>query len=204
MMDHIQLYNKEPLVLIGDIDKVPFKLTHNLPAQYNKKDLENYKLESRRKQFCLIRNMVAGFYPKETIRYQGKMPVLDKAFISISHSHDLCTVIIHEEENTGIDIQRIDEKINRIAGRFLSDEELEWCVSTRQRTMAWSMKESLYKIYGIGSYVFREQLLLDSFDLDNDECLGIIVHENGKREDFLIKYSFLDNYSLAYIQNKIK
>ena len=204
MMDNIQLYNKEPLVLIGDIEKVSFKLTHNLPSQYNKKDLEKYKLESRRKQFCLIRNMVKGYYPKETIQYQGKMPVLDKAFISISHSHQLCTVIIHEEENTGIDIQLIDEKIHRIAERFLSDEELEWCISTRERTMAWSMKESLYKIYGIGSYVFREQLLLEAFDLGNDECTGTIIHENGKREDFLIKYSFLDNYSLAYIQNKIK
>lgn len=204
MTEHIQLYNKEPLVLIGDIDKVPFKLTHNLPSQYNKKDLDNYKLESRKKQFCLIRNMVEGHYPKETISYQGKMPVLDKAFISISHSHELCAVIIHEHENTGIDIQQIDEKINRIAGRFLSDEELEWCKSTRQRTMAWSMKESLYKIYGIGSYVFREQLLIDPFDLEKDESQGTIVHENGKREDFLIKYSFMDKYSLAYIQNKIK
>jgi phosphopantetheinyl transferase len=204
MMDHIQLYNKEPLVLIGDIDKVSFKLTHNLPSQYSKKDLENYKLESRRMQFCLIRNMVQEFYPEATIRYQGKMPVLERAFISISHSHELCAVIIHEEENTGIDIQQIDEKINRIAGRFLSDEELEWCSNTRQRTMAWSMKESLYKIYGIGSYVFREQLLLEPFDLSKDECRGTIVHENGKREDFLIKYNFLDNYSLAYIQNKIK
>lgn len=204
MLTDIQEYNKSPLVLIGDLQKVDFKLTNQLPKQYDKREVVKYKLESRRKQYCLIRNMVAHYYPTEKISYQGKMPILKNGFISISHSHEICAVIIHTAENTGIDVQRIDEKINRIAGRFLSDQELTWCQSTRMRTMAWSMKESLYKIYGIGDYVFREQLLLEPFDLDLHESKGTILHDNGKREQFLIKYDFLKNYSLAYIQKKIK
>ena len=86
--------------------------------------------------------------------------------VSISHSHELAAAIIADEV-VGIDIQKVVEKIERIAERFLNAEELNFISPSLYRLeqlhVCWCAKEALYKAYGKRELDFCCHLLLDPF-----------------------------------------
>ena len=54
-----------------------------------------------------------------------------------------------DEKNCGIDIEKIDGKIEKIKSKFLSDEELKITKNDIiELTKYWSIKESTYKLKG--------------------------------------------------------
>src|ERR1043165_1108801 len=67
--------------------------------------------------------------------------------ISISHSADLSALLLSENFDVGIDIEKIDEKIRRIQHKFLREEELENLSekkSLEQLYVYWCAKEAMY------------------------------------------------------------
>src|SRR5437867_4007158 len=55
----------------------------------------------------------------------GKPYLKDSSLkISISHAHEFAAIIIDENKETGIDIELINPKIERVIEKFMNDEEL--------------------------------------------------------------------------------
>lgn len=82
--------------------------------------------------------------------------------ISISHTRHLLALCTSAQHPVGIDIERTDRRIEPIAPRFLSTEELAFFRTPLQQCMAWSAKEAIYKCIQQDGLDFRLNIHLPS------------------------------------------
>ncbi len=124
-----------------------------------------------------------------------------KGNISVSHAGDYSAVILSDHHQVGIDIEKITHRIEKIACRFLSEEEEDF-ISESERLkylyIIWGAKESLYKLYGKKNLDFQKQIRIQPFALDEQgEFDGRIL--NGENSiQARLQYRFLDDYVLVY------
>ncbi len=123
----------------------------------------------------------------------------EMAHISISHSHPYAAAMIHMKESCGIDIERPQEKIHRIAHKFINSDEQSWVGEKSENlTLVWSAKETLYKIYGRKKLAFKEDMMvLPSHNKAGESLVGTVNSENSEKkynlgieriEDFIITF----------------
>lgn len=105
-----------------------------------------------------------GFFKDE----HGKSQVMEgSGQVSLSHTRGFAGAIFHRHLPVGIDLDVVREKILRVGFRFLDQQELEFLKKDPVHyTMAWSAKESIFKCQGKKGVSFRENILLEPFDLD--------------------------------------
>ena len=141
------------------------------------------------------RILAAQLYPDAVIGHgQNGEPFLsmceEYGEISISHTSDKVAMIF-SNENTGIDIERTDRKIGRVAGRFLSEEERSM-IGEQGLSAAWCAKEAFYKYIKGDGVVFLNEYTIVFFNPDN-----IIIEHKGKKFD--ISVLTVGDITLAYI-----
>ncbi|RYY65044.1 MAG: 4'-phosphopantetheinyl transferase superfamily protein [Chitinophagaceae bacterium] len=92
---------------------------------------------------------------------------------SISHCGDYAAAIVSTENRVGVDIEIPQEKIERIKNKFLEANEQQLLLALQTTplkalTIAWSIKESMFKWYAAGKVDFREHLrIVDCMLQDN-------------------------------------
>ncbi len=91
----------------------------------------------------------------------------DEAFhFSISHCGDYAAVIVSTQNRVGVDIEIPHSKIERIQHKFLSEKEKGLLNKSdgeniKMLTMAWSMKEAMFKWYGVGQVDFINDMRIE-------------------------------------------
>jgi 4'-phosphopantetheinyl transferase len=138
----------------------------------------------------------------------GKPFLVDSLFdISLSHSREFAAVIAAPQA-VGIDIQKVVDKIDRIAHKFMRDEEME---SLQEATrlehlhVYWGAKEALYKAYGRRQLDFKEHIFITPFEYDvaNGTSNGYI-HKGEEYMAFDLKYELVETeYVLVYGMERI-
>jgi phosphopantetheinyl transferase len=121
--------------------------------------------------------------------------------MSVSHSNGLAATIL-AKTLTGIDIQKIVPKIERIAHRLLREEEravLQPETRVEHLHVYWGAKECLYKAYGRRELDFRTHVLIEPFDFDlqNGCCTGWVIKDNFDAK-FDIHYQKMNDFLLVY------
>ncbi len=124
--------------------------------------------------------------------------------VSISHSGDYAAVMLSEEYETGVDIEKISDKALRIAPRFLHPDELEWLLTgadeekEERAIRLWCAKEALYKLYARGKVDFRKELCIPPGpSIDGPRFKGRIL-KDGKNEAYPIGILREENYVIAF------
>jgi phosphopantetheinyl transferase len=138
-------------------------------------------------------------FPLESIQSQpGQKPfLLDHTYhFSISHSDKIAAAIISQTQPVGIDVEMITDKALRVAHKFLREEEVQLVGkdSKEDATLLWSIKETVFKWYGLGSVDFREDIQVKK--------LSINQHENIA-ECFFLKTNDLLNVKFLRIENVV-
>jgi 4'-phosphopantetheinyl transferase len=91
-------------------------------------------------------------------------------WVSISHSVSMAAVVIASKP-AGIDVEETSRNIGKVAGRFLSAEELEWTGSMDQpefiRLICWCVKECIYKMADSTEVDFARQIVVYPFILED-------------------------------------
>jgi phosphopantetheinyl transferase len=129
----------------------------------------------------------------------GKPYLKDSPYhISLSHSKDLAAIIASPSV-VGIDIQYIVNKILRIGSKFISKEEYKLIPSDKDvlyHHLIWGAKECLFKAYGKGNVEFKKHLIVDNFELIEDQFIG-----EGRvvKDDFNESYRLVGNHYSDYI-----
>lgn len=138
----------------------------------------------------------------------GKPFLVDSLFdISISHSR-LLAAVIAAPQAVGIDIQKIVDKIERIAHKYMRDEEMESLQpDTRLEHLHvyWGAKEALYKAHGRRQLDFKEHIFVHPFqyDVTNGQCSGYIQKED-EFIPFQIYYELVnEDYMLVYAVEEV-
>ncbi|MDX1373616.1 MAG: hypothetical protein R3321_14180 [Nitrososphaeraceae archaeon] len=129
----------------------------------------------------------------------GKPELIDSNFqISLSHTADYVTVLIGKNRNVGLDIEKPQEKMRRVAPRLFNELELNICADKLERiSKMWSSKEVLFKLYMKGGIDFKENLFIYDVNEDFSECKGM-VKKDGVEFVYSISFKALDDYFICY------
>lgn len=205
-----------PLIEIGVIGKETIwgiwkieEETDELLALFGGEESEvpEFKVENKLKEWLASRILV-----KDLLKKGGKdftvflKDGFGKPFIqfseeefSISHSKGYTAAIINGNKRTGIDIEKVDIKIRRVAPRVLSEIELAGAEGDLEKlTVLWCCKEVLYKVFSKRGLEFKENLIIQPFQYNKleGECFGTVRTENSN-ETFKIQYKKRGEFMLA-------
>jgi phosphopantetheinyl transferase len=103
----------------------------------------------------------------------------DEAFhFSISHCGDYAAAIVSTHNRVGVDIEIPHPKIERIQHKFITAQENELLTTINANghnllTMAWSIKEAIFKWEGIGEVDFKRHMQIMAI---NESEHGFIAH----------------------------
>lgn len=122
--------------------------------------------------------------------------------ISLSHSFDYAAVMVSKDKTVGIDIELIKNKIERIAYKFMSPEEMKFidpANTTEHLYMCWCAKEAIYKLHGKKQVSFLNHIRLSPFDCCIDGSTDAKLNlSNSESRNFIVNYQKVDNYMIGY------
>jgi hypothetical protein len=156
--------------------------------------------ENRKQEFLQIRALRNKSIGEIEIDYtESGKPFLvnSKEYISISHSQNFIG-ILKAPFDVGLDIEEINERIIKIKNRFLNEKELKMFDSSIENlTIAWTLKEALFKLNTRNGIDFRKELLIEGktddgynckmFDLDGWRNVKL---KTLRKENLIISYNF--------------
>lgn len=126
-----------------------------------------------------------------------------KGDISLTHSKSKVAIQFSKTFVCGIDIQIIEERINRLAYKFLNENELSFIDNIPSNdqaemiTKCWCIKEVVYKTLGAGFHDYHEGFRIRPFSIQDDIVICDIEIE-GISDSYKIKISRLGDFALAY------
>ena len=166
----------------------------------SKKLLKSRKSTIHQLQFLSIRAILLELgYSDDSLDYSKNSPILDDGKkISISHSNLFSCVII-SDTNVGIDVQHTNDKINKIAHKFIGYESSYLANNDiKKLSIIWNIKESIYKIANIEGLDFKNHSLVIPFNNSDDFTFSWLVYKN-LRHRYISYFFTIENYSFAYL-----
>jgi phosphopantetheinyl transferase len=155
------------------------------------------------KGFLSVRQLLKIIGLSDTDLYYdgtGKPFLNTKQNISISHSHEF-VVIALSSKKIGIDIELCQDKIKKIATKFIGFEENHIQNEVVQLTVVWAIKESVFKILNQTGISFKNQFLVTEFDI-KDQKTNCIYKKEGITRIFEVFFEKIGNFALAYAFEK--
>jgi phosphopantetheinyl transferase len=129
----------------------------------------------------------------------------DEAFhFSISHCGNYAAAIVSTKNRVGVDIEVPHPKIERIQHKFVSPQEQVLLQNFSAKhaenlTMAWSIKEAIFKWYGLGQVDFKKHILINEVQIIEDE---IVVHCTFSKQETIslaVKNIMLEGNNLSWV-----
>jgi phosphopantetheinyl transferase len=120
--------------------------------------------------------------------------------ISVTHSYPYVAAIIHWDQEVGIDLEKLKEdKILRIAPKFMNSREFIFSANdSHLSTLIWCAKESLYKLHGRKFVIFKEDLEIEPFDMQNSGQIIGHIKLPDLNASFDLNYEITDEYYITY------
>lgn len=175
-------------------------------AQLSSSDQRYYEKisnEVRKKEWLAVRillNEVLGFWPHITYTETGK-PLLQNHIrhLSISHSKSMVGILLCTNPHAGIDIERTSRSIDKVATRFLSEQEQVYIQNNPikySRIIYWCAKEAIFKAVNESNILFSKQIFIEEIS-DNGKMKGRFTSEKEK-VDFNLKYIEIEDHLIVW------
>ena len=129
----------------------------------------------------------------------------DEAFhFSISHCGNYAAAIVSTKNRVGVDIEILHEKIEKIQHKFLSEKEKtvlqkDGGDQIQKLTMAWSVKEAMFKWYGTGQVDFIEDMNIISLNSTEVSYDVHCVFKKEKNISLVVKNILLNKNNLSWV-----
>jgi 4'-phosphopantetheinyl transferase len=123
--------------------------------------------------------------------------------ISLSHSFDYAAVMISKTSPVGIDIEQIKQKVERIANKFMNQDELAGIndrTKIQQLYVAWCAKEAVYKCYVQKEVSFLDNITLKPFAFEGHGIVDVSLAKADTRIDYEVNYLKYDDYMIGYVK----
>ncbi|HEV7621419.1 MAG TPA: 4'-phosphopantetheinyl transferase superfamily protein [Flavisolibacter sp.] len=170
----------------------------------------------------LLNYLYPGF-PVELIQIADtRKPFLEneKYHFSIAHCGNYAAAIVSRVNRVGVDAEIISDKIMRIRSKFISEEEefvlngpTSWlneqediatinnlAIDTSLLTLVWSVKEAVFKWYGLGGLEFREHMMIKSIAAHTESQFEVVLLFKKNEELFLnLQVLFFGDLCLCYV-----
>ena len=123
--------------------------------------------------------------------------------ISLSHSFDYAAVMISKNKEVGIDIELIKDKIDRIAHKFMSDDELAFISEHRIEHLyaCWCAKEAIYKLHGKKNISFLDHIRIKPFNYPGSGSFQASLDTGSQINDYTVHYDKFEGYMIGYVSD---
>lgn len=121
--------------------------------------------------------------------------------ISLSHSFNYAAVMISKSKAVGIDIELIKDKIERIAHKFMSKDELSFISSDRIEHLyaCWCAKEAIYKLHGKKNISFLHHIRIKPFNYPGSGSFEASLDTGRRITDYTVHYNEFEGYMIGYV-----
>lgn len=131
----------------------------------------------------------------------GKPYLEDESYyISISHTRGYAAILLHTTVPVGIDIETRSERVGKVAGKFISEEEyIDPSQKTLHQLLHWSAKESLFKRMEESEIHFKRHLHIHPFTPASKGVITATESKTDQKSTFNIYYEVHPDYVLTWI-----
>lgn len=155
----------------------------------------------------LLLKVLFPTFPLSLIRIADtKKPYLeDEAFhFSISHCGDYAAAIVSRQERVGVDVEIPRPKVASITHKYLNDFEKEnMCRLPGEEldmlTLAWSIKETLFKWNGAANIDFKKQMQIMDCRENNGQFVADCIFYKEKSIALKVHGMFVNGNSLTWL-----
>jgi phosphopantetheinyl transferase len=129
----------------------------------------------------------------------------DEAFhFSISHCGDYAAAIVSTQNRVGVDIEIPHPKVERIQHKFLTEEEKTVLEAVNHNghnmlTMAWSIKEAMFKWEGIGELDFKKHMQIISISKSINGFIADCLFSKGKKVPLQVHSILVGDNNLSWV-----
>lgn len=178
---------------ISDYDmvsqNVPYVLWVTLEAE------SMFRSAIRRKEYVAERILLREIFNGKELNIEhnadGKPFIANGYNISISHTRGYVAIIVSDKHEVGIDIEYINDRVCKIANRFMrEDEHADNIISL---IVHWCAKETVYKLFS------ADHLELCEIKVDSDTLANVTNMRSGAvarlivetTSEYVLTYSFI-------------
>jgi len=170
-------------------------------------EISYIRSESLRRQRLAVRALLAQLFEDKVYlsHHDNGKPYLENMVtnISITHTEKYVAVILHDEEDVGIDIESLARDFSAVEKKALSEDEIEDLDDDRrneQLAIYWCAKEAVYKRISAYNVDFAEQIEVERFRPRGEgELDATFIHKDGYEEEFELEYMTFDNHVLVWV-----
>ncbi len=149
--------------------------------------------ESLRKQRLAVRALLNTLFDEKVYlsHHDNGKPYLENnpVNISITHTEKYVAVILHEEENVGIDIESLDRDFSAVEKKALSEDEIDDLD-----------KEAVFKLLSRYNVDFAEQIEIERFRPRGEgELEATFTSKKDDEEEFDLEYITFDRHVLVWV-----
>lgn len=122
----------------------------------------------------------------------------------LSHCSQFAAAIMSAELSVGIDIEKIDPKVLKVAPKFLNQSELDWLSNLdiesqkQYTTLCWSIKETVFKWWGNGGVDFANHIHIPTIDCV-EEGMVLVNFKGSTTHVCNVHFKLLGNHWLTYM-----
>ena len=165
--------------------------------------------ESLRKQRLAVRALLNTLFDEKVYlsHHDNGKPYLENnpVNISITHTEKYVAVILHEEENVGIDIESLDRDFSAVEKKALSEDEIDDLEDEKrneQLAIYWCAKEAVFKLLSRYNVDFAEQIEIERFRPRGEGELEATFTSKNEEEEFDLEYITFDRHVLVWVVGK--
>ena len=165
------------------------------------------KSESMRKQRLAVRALLNTLLDEKVYlsHHDNGKPYLENnpLNISITHTDKYVAVILHEDQDCGIDVESLDRDFSAVEKKALSEDEIEDLEDEKrneQLAIYWCAKEAIFKLLSRYNVDFAEQIEIERFRPRGEGALeATFIDKNEDEEEFELEYITFDRHVLVWV-----
>ena len=170
-------------------------------------EISLFRSESQRKQKLAVRALINEVFEEKMYlnHHDNGQPYLENCAtnISITHTENYVAIIIHDEEEVGIDVESLERDFSAVEQKALSEDEiddLEKDKRNEQLAIYWCAKEALFKRMALNRVVYSEQIEVEKFNVRKEgELEATFIHKDEHEEEFELEYMIFDRHVLVWL-----
>lgn len=194
-IEDLTVLNDVSVKLLIHSDNITEDADMSILNNQEKEYFKEIKSSKRKAEFYFTRKLWKDFYLDSSILYDdsGRPKILSHGHISISHSKNVVAIAHHYNHLVGIDVEHYQPKIKMIAKKFLSEEDLLNTDSIEDLTLAWSLKEAVYKMERIPGLSFKENIHINIIG----EKADVVVLKDQAKHYYSFYHQKFENFILT-------
>ena len=163
--------------------------------------------ESMRKQRLAVRALLNTLFDEKVYlsHHDNGKPYLENnpVNISITHTEKYVAVILHEENDCGIDVESLDRDFSAVEKKALSEDEIDDLEDEKrneQLAIYWCAKEATFNLLSRYNVNFAEQIEVERFRVRGEgELEATFIDKNEDEEEFDLEYMTFDRHVLVWV-----